>query len=181
MSYSLVVDFEATCSSDSVDFPRIEMEIIEIGAVILDENNEERGRYQAFIRPVKNPILTDFCKKLTTIKQSDVDSADTFVNAMIAFQKWITDTCGRNDYVFLSWGNFDKNILKRQCVEENLRDVKMINNHINAKEEFGKQNKIKPCGVSSALKYKKMDFVGTHHRALDDAINIAELIKTLSL
>lgn len=179
MSYKLVVDFEATCSKDNVDFPRHEMEILEIGCVILDENNEDRGRYQAFIRPTKNPILTDFCKELTTIKQSDVDSADTFVNVMIEFQKWISETCGRNDYTFYSWGNFDKNILKRQCAEENLRDVKMLNNHVNAKEEFAKHNKIKPCGVGSALKYKKMEFEGTQHRALDDSINIARLIMSM--
>lgn len=179
MTFKLVVDFEATCSTDNVDFPRYEMEIIEIGAVILDENNEERGRYQAFIRPTKNPILTDFCKELTTIKQSDVDSADTFVNVMIEFQKWISETCGRNDYVFHSWGNFDKNILKRQCDEENLRGVKMLNNHVNAKEEFGKHNKIKPCGVGAALKYKGLEFEGIPHRACSDAHNIARLIKSM--
>lgn len=179
MMFKLVVDFEATCSKDQAEFPREEMEIIEIGAVILDENNEERGRYQTFIRPVKHPVLTDFCKELTTIEQRDVDSAWFFKDVYDQFTKWVTNTCGKNEFVMMSWGAFDRNILRRQCEEHGIDPSFIIKKHINAKEEFGKHNKIKPCGVGAALKYKKMKFIGVPHRALPDAINIAELIKTM--
>jgi len=179
MTFKLIVDFEATCSKDQKEFPREDMEIIEIGAILYDENWEERGKFQCFIKPVKHPKLTDFCMELTTIKQQDVDAGDSFIDSIIAFQKWVDEICGKNDYIFCSWGDFDKNILKRQCKEENLRHVKMIENHINIKREFAEYHNIKPMGVGAALKYMRMKFEGTQHRALDDAINIAELIKTM--
>lgn len=34
--------------------------------------------FQHFVRPVINPPLTEFCKKLTSIHQADVDSAETY-------------------------------------------------------------------------------------------------------
>lgn len=181
MTFKLVVDFEATCSKDQTEFPRESMEIIEIGACILDENGETRDTYQAFVRPVKNPKLTDFCKELTTITQEQVDLADVFEVVVPKFQKWVDDVVGRNDYTFYSWGNFDKNILKRQCDELNVSGIKMIHKHVNAKAVFAKENRLKrEVGVGKALGIKKMSFEGTPHRADSDAYNIARLIKTIS-
>ncbi|MCJ8344833.1 hypothetical protein MJH12_04780 [bacterium] len=55
MKTLIIIDLEATCCSRS-SIPKDEMEIIEIGAVAIDE-------YSVFIRPVRNLILTDFCKE----------------------------------------------------------------------------------------------------------------------
>ena len=67
--YYLIVDFEATCTNRN-EFPRDEMEIIEIGALLLDsEQFEIHSEFQSFIKPVRNPLLTGFCKELTTIRQ----------------------------------------------------------------------------------------------------------------
>ena len=70
----LVVDLEATCCNRN-SFPRTEMEIIEIGAVMTDSQFEVIDEFQSFIKPVRHPELTDFCKELTTISQQEVDSA----------------------------------------------------------------------------------------------------------
>ena len=59
-SYFLIVDLEATCSND-VSVPREEMEIIEIGAVMLNRSTWEiDSEYQKFIKPVRHPNLTKF-------------------------------------------------------------------------------------------------------------------------
>ncbi|MEM6498667.1 MAG: 3'-5' exonuclease, partial [Pseudomonadota bacterium] len=61
----LVVDLEATCSSDNA-IPPAKMETIEIGAVVVDAKQfQVITEYQSFIRPVRNPVLTDFCTGLT--------------------------------------------------------------------------------------------------------------------
>jgi 3'-5' exoribonuclease 1 len=39
---------------------------------------QNRQRVTSFVRPVLNPVLTDFCKRLTTIGQVDVNSAGTY-------------------------------------------------------------------------------------------------------
>lgn len=179
MTFAIVVDLEATCT-DKNEFPREEMEIIEIGAVCLDSDNNVRDTFQTFIRPLKHPQLTEFCKELTTIKQTDVDLAYTFNTAMPQFLQWVKNVTGRNDYVFYSWGNFDKNIFRRQCIENNVDARIFLSKHRNAKTVFATEHRLKKeVGVGGALKIKKMEFMGTPHRADSDAHNIARLVSTL--
>ena len=178
VTFKIVVDLEATCT-DRDEFPRDEMETIEIGAVCLDENGEQRDSFQAFIKPVKHPVLTDFCKQLTTIKQSDVDGAESFEEAFERFLSWVGNIVGRNDYTFMSWGDFDRNILRRQCAEFDIDAAQFLSTHKNAKAMFADYYGIKPCGVGKALKLLKMEFEGTPHRAKDDAVNIGKLINSM--
>ena len=71
----LIVDLEATCWENKGMFH--EMETIEIGAVLVDLKSRDAAReFDCFIRPVRNRILSDFCKSLTSIKQEDVDAAE---------------------------------------------------------------------------------------------------------
>jgi len=85
--YLYCVDLEASCDEiDESESPRPlavvpdQMETIEIGLVVIDlETLEIVDEFQRFVRPQINPLLTDFCKKLTSIQQADVDSAGTYV------------------------------------------------------------------------------------------------------
>jgi inhibitor of KinA sporulation pathway (predicted exonuclease) len=55
------------------------METIEMGLVVIDlESLEIVDEFQRFVRPQINPTLTDFCSKLTSIQQADVDGARTY-------------------------------------------------------------------------------------------------------
>ena len=173
----LIVDFEATCCAVN-EFPRNEMEIIEIGAVLLGENGEEIARYHNCVRPVKNPDLTEFCKTLTGITQKDVNLADPFESEINNFLNWIIGETD-DDFIFYSWGDFDKNILTRQCDEYELGCDWLINKHQNAKVKFAEKYNIRPKGVGSALRFKGWMFQGQAHRALDDALNIARLVNLL--
>lgn len=175
----LIVDFEATCT-DKNEFPRHEMEIIEIGAVLFDDNGGV-SHYQNWVKPVKNPNLTSFCQELTGITQDDVDWASGFEVVMEHFLSWVRKNTQGEEYVFYSWGAFDKNIMGRQCVEYGIDATDVLNQHVNAKELFAEKFNCKPMGVTSALKLKRLKFEGQHHRALDDAINITKLVKLLEV
>ncbi|WP_256592648.1 3'-5' exonuclease [Pseudomonas sp. 43NM1] len=84
--YLFCVDLEATWDEvGESESPRplavvsAQMETIEIGLVVIDmETLEIVDELQRFVRPQINPTLTDFCKKLTSIQQADVDSAGTY-------------------------------------------------------------------------------------------------------
>lgn len=131
-NYHLIVDLEATCCNDH-SFPKDEMEIIEIGAVmVLNETLEIISEFQTFVRPLRHPQLTDFCKELTSISQADVDDAPDFIEAMLAFQKW-TDSFRRFD--FCSWGNYDLNQFMQDC---HLHQISFFIDapHRNLKHEF---------------------------------------------
>ncbi len=80
----LVFDLAATCDDNGAD-PRAEMEIIEIGAALVDGCAlQPLHAFQTFVRPVRHPRLTWFCTGLTSIAQADIDSAPGFFEEKVS-------------------------------------------------------------------------------------------------
>ena len=75
MGYWLVIDLEAT--TEEGGWPVEHMEIIEIGASLVDAGGHEIDHFQRFVRPLRRPMLTRFCRQLTHISQAEVDQAAT--------------------------------------------------------------------------------------------------------
>ena len=180
----IVFDIECTCWDDTAGKSRDERETIEIGAVKLDGINwNVVSTFDIFIKPVNNPILSPYCTNLTTIKQEDVDKATTFGEAIHEFDVW-SFTSGYNVPLYLSWGYFDKNHLimeagKKGYTGRLITNIGSMYNHVNVKERFAQRMGGKPCGVSKALGRLEMQFEGTQHRGVDDAVNIAKIAKFL--
>lgn len=170
--YHLIVDLEATCCDDD-SFPRDEMEVIEIGAImVLAKTLESVSEFQIFVRPVRHGQLTDFCKKLTKITQEDVDAAPGFKEAMEKFEVW-SSRFGSFD--FCSWGNYDRNQLEQDCqFHQILCPIKVP--HRNLKYEFSQFLGVnKGYGMSKALSRIGIKLEGIHHRAIDDVRNIVKI------
>lgn len=172
-SHYLVIDFEATCC-DRGSVPRREMEIIEFGAVMVDAAEFRIvDAFERFVRPQRHPTLTPFCTALTSIEQRDVDAAPTFPECVAAFEPWL---CRYRDVVFCSWGDYDREQLQQDC------DVHRIPNpisapHFNVKRLFSERQGLKKkFGLAQAIDRAGLCFVGTHHRGIDDARNIAALL-----
>ncbi len=169
MNY-IVFDLEATCW-DQHD--RSDNETIEIGAVMLNEKCEIVSTFEKFIKPIRYPILSDFCKDLTTITQEDIDQADYFHIVIEEFKKWFD--CARGEYVLCSWGFYDRKQFESDCAIHNL-DTEWLKKHISLKHQHGKINNLKRAvGMKRALEYDKMKIDGTHHRGIDDAKNITKI------
>jgi inhibitor of KinA sporulation pathway (predicted exonuclease) len=143
--------------------------------VLLNNSYEILGKFQAFIKPIKNPILSEFCKKLTSIQQKDIDNALKFPFAFRKFIKWVEETakCKIQDITFCSWGYYDKKQLTKDCKLHNIKYPFLV--HRSIKHEFAKKENIKPPGLKKALGICGFKLEGTHHRALDDAKNIAKI------
>ena len=172
--YYLIIDLEATCSTDGT-VPRDEMEIIEIGAVMQNARTFEiESEFQSFVRPVRHPELTAFCKELTGIKQENVEGAPSFASAISAMQEWMR---AFEDSLFCSWGDYDRKQFIQDCQYHRL-DYPFPQGHMNLKAEVSKTLGLKKqMGISGALKYLGMEFEGSHHRGLDDAKNIARVVR----
>jgi len=99
----IILDLEATCWKDRG--VKKQNEIIEIGAIKIDGNGKLISEFSEFVKPKLNPELSDFCKELTTIGQSDIDSADTFDCVIERFKKWINLD---EPYILCSWGFYDR-------------------------------------------------------------------------
>ncbi|MCX7749899.1 MAG: exonuclease domain-containing protein [Clostridia bacterium] len=172
----IIFDLEATCWENGKGKVS---EIIEIGAVKLNEKLESLGTFSTFVRPVINPILSEFCTKLTTITQQDVDGADTFELAMKTFESWIG--LQGEKVLLCSWGFYDKKQILAECEVKSYsgRIGWMLDSHISIKHQFAKAREISPCGMRYALEILGLPLEGTHHRGIDDAKNIAKIFKTV--
>lgn len=173
----VIIDVEATCVEPKD--PNFKNEIIEIGAVKFNlKTLEIVDEFQCFIKPIINPILSDFCKELTTIKQSDVNPAHSFETEYNRFVKWYGSEKGN---LFCSWGYYDKMSFERDCKLHNL-EYKLGNNHWNIKRFYEEITGVagkSGVGLHKAVKQCGLEFEGVQHRAKVDAINIARVLKSI--
>ena len=86
---------------------RLRGEVIQIGAVKLDENMQPCGSYQVIVKPKYFKKLHRHVSELCGIYQDQIDDGIPFPTAEANFKKW----CG-NDFVFLTWGPDDIPMLK---------------------------------------------------------------------
>ena len=120
MNY-IIVDFEwnqPVSEAVTILKPiRFDSEIIEIGAVKLNENFEKIGEFQSYVRPLYYPVLHGKVASLTKIRAQKLASAPYFPEAYRAFSAW----CGE-DCCFCTWGPddipalFDNLIMHRMFV-----------------------------------------------------------------
>lgn len=173
-AFYLIIDLEATCSNDG-SLPRNEMEIIEIGAVLLNGRTFEiESEFQTFVRPVRHPKLTAFCTELTSITQEQVDTAPMFPEALESMKNWRD---GFEDALFCSWGDYDRFQFLQDCRYHGVA-YPFLTGHFNVKEAFSKSlNTRRRFGVDGALRKLGLELEGTHHRGLDDARNIARIVR----
>ncbi len=166
----IVIDLEATCW-ENVRSP--DMEIIEVGAVALaGPAGPVDGEFGAFVRPVVRPALSEFCCRLTSIRQENVDAADRFPAVLERLQAWI----GSEPFRLCSWGGYDLNQLRSDCCRHGLPlPLDFERGHVNLKKDFSRLFLVKSCGMVQALEIAGLTLEGTHHRGADDARNIAKL------
>ena len=169
MNY-IIVDLEATCWEKREGRSN---EIIEIGAVCIDDNLEIQDEFCEFVLPKINPILSDFCIDLTSISQEEIDQSKVFPVVINTFLEWINSFDG--DYILCSWGHYDRVQFKNDCELHEL-DWSWTNRHISLKHQYGKIKGLRRApGMKRALKSEKIPLDGTHHRGIDDARNISKI------
>ncbi len=106
----IVFDLEWNQSSNGKEreVKEIPFEIIEIGAVKMDEDFRLKGRFNRLVKPRIYHEMHDFTKKLIHIKMEELENEDYFPEVMEEFLKW----CGE-DYIFCTWGPLDLTELQR--------------------------------------------------------------------
>ncbi len=86
---------------------RLRGEVIQIGAVKLNESMQPCGSYQITVKPKYFKKLHRHVSELTGITQDRLELGTPLGEAEASFRKW----CG-NDFVFLTWGPDDIPMLK---------------------------------------------------------------------
>ena len=86
-------------------------EIIEIGAVKLDETLAVTDTFQATIRPVVSKKLSTIVTDLTHIQAEDLEGGTTFAKMMRRFTAWMGDA----PTAVLTWSTTDLLVLMENC------------------------------------------------------------------
>lgn len=173
MNY-IIYDLEATCWE--IEDASLIQETIEVGAFRLNPYGEILGEYNRFVKPKLNPLLSSYCRELTSITQHDVDWAMSFPEVMEEFQDWIG--IEEEDFYLCSWGSFDRKQLVNDSVLHDMEHDWVVDNHINLKRQYQDINKIhRSCGLLNALKREGLEFTGVQHRGISDAENLIKIFK----
>ena len=170
MNY-IVLDLEATCWLGKP--PNGINEVIEIGAVKINEYGDVLGFFSKLIKPKINPKLSGFCKKLTGIKQAQLNVADEYVKVIEEFKEFIG--FDEDEFALFSWGDNDKSYLMSNCKLHNM-DYHWLDSFHDMHKIYlkfkGKQNK---SGLKHVVETEGFEFEGAQHSAYVDAYNLGKI------
>ena len=170
----VVVDIEATCWESTPPAGQ-ESEVIEIGVCTLSVASRQRLDHQGILVCPQRSTVSAYCTSLTTLTQQQVSTGLSFKEACARLRKEFTT----QDRVWASWGDYDRRQFERQCPVEGIA-YPFGPSHLNVKTLFALIHALPhEVGMDEALRTLHRPLEGTHHRAGDDAWNIALILATL--
>jgi DNA polymerase III epsilon subunit-like protein len=90
-------------------------EIIQIGAVKVNDSLEELGRFNEMIKPKFYTTMHPTVKNLTGIKNADIEKGGSFPDVIKAFREWCgtgADGRGGEEFVFVTWSMNDLSMMR---------------------------------------------------------------------
>lgn len=151
-------------------------EIVQIGAVKLNDNFNVVDTFKILIRPQYYTKMHFAVAKLTNIKSKDLLNGADFSTAMVRFMRW----CG-DEYVYLTWGYDDIPMLKDNMKLHGF-DPDLIPHFYNVQTIYDSQilKEHRQCSLSSALEGFG-ETIENAHDALSDAYGTAIVCKYLDM
>jgi len=177
--YFVVIDFEATCDMGRRLSPQ---EIIEFPSVLVNGmTGRLEGHFHTYIKPVYHPVLTDFCKELTGIQQSQVIGGVSLSEALLMHDNWLEERGVKNtNFAVVTWSDWDcKVMLESECNLKGIRKPNYFNRWINLKLPFYDSFGQLRCNLKGAVEFAGLTWEGRAHSGLDDAKNTARLLLDL--
>lgn len=172
----IVIDVESTCWEKSI-LTTQESEIIEIGVCPIDIASGQRLEKASILVKPERSTVSEFCTKLTTLTQAQVQEGITFTEACSLLKKKYQT----QERVWASYGDYDRRQFERQCQSRNI-SYPFGSRHINVKSLFAIIHVLpQEVGMAQALELLNIPLEGIHHRGGDDAWNIAGILGKLIL
>lgn len=148
-------------------------EVIQIGAVVVDESLNITDEFMTLVSPEFGAI-DNFIEKLTGISRKAVQGAPKVKEALELFVNWLP-----SDALLVSWSENDENQIRKEIEGKNIL-VEGLNDYldtwVDCQKTFGeKMNAQKNYKLSEALIIADIDYDDGEHDALVDAKNTAQL------
>lgn len=153
-------------------------EIIEIGAVLLNEQLQETDSFSALIRPSISIKLNSYVKSLTHIQEDQLKNQPDFLTVIQHFKRWAS----RKNCVFLSWSNTDLHVLAEnydcflhQHTVDFIRQYADLQKYVSLFLKTENNNQVALGAAAEQLGIDTRTFA--LHRALDDCRLCAVLLR----
>ncbi|MCY9658675.1 exonuclease domain-containing protein [Paenibacillus chondroitinus] len=161
----IILDIEFNGRKFASDLP---MEVIEIGAVRLNNSLQPVDEFSSLIKPVYFSKLNGFIKKKTGIPQEDIDGAAGFRSVIADFISWLNRS---ETFLLVTWGGEDLKRIVFDTRMHKLDDAYWMNaNYFDLLKGFIRyKNVTNDVSVEAALLDLQIEAEGSAHRALDDA------------
>jgi len=153
-------------------------EIIQIGAIKLNENFEKISTFNFLIKPTIHTIIHPYVENLTKISNDDINASENFPRIYDKFTKFI----GEEEAVLCVWGIVDIKELLRNLKFHNISTTSLplkyidVQNH--ASKYFNSKKGIK-IGLKNAIELLDISLNGNFHDASNDAYYTAEVLKKI--
>jgi len=153
-------------------------EIIQIGAVLVDEDFNIVDQFSTYVKP-QFGWIDSYIKGLTGISNELVKEAPIINDAITEFLEWLPD----EDVTIVSWSMTDKNQLKKElALKEQLFDRLdlLFETWVDCQELFGKKvDAYRRYSLKEALIATDIWGDGREHDGLSDAMNTAILFSKM--
>lgn len=177
LEYICVLDFEATCWKNTNNH-----EIIEFPSVLLRwtsyDDIKEISRIQIFVKPKKNPVISDFCEKLTGITQEMIDHGKSLNVALKDHLNWLNKNTKNNlkKVMFVTCGRWDiETMLPMDLKTTGIKAHPVYKSFVNIKELFNIVTRKGKLSLVPMLEYFGLELEGRHHSGIDDCYNISRI------
>jgi len=183
-NYYAVVDFECTAREIRKDWL---FEIIEFPVIFLNaETLKVEFTFHRYVKPIINPILTEFCTNLTGITQEQVDESNQLHVVLQELEAFLAEKNlvllsqdppeDKLTFVWASDGVFDfHDFLFVECERKNINLPPIFDKILDVRHNFRTHTK-KSGNIEVMLQFFNLKFEGREHSGMDDAKNIVRIM-----
>ena len=153
-------------------------EVIQFGAVMLDENYNMLSEFSSYVKPIYSSV-TPVINQFTGISNKNLEKADDFLTVFDKFCYWR----GEGDITTFCWSRADFNQLwsELEAKGKHRYDLfRTLHDFVDLQDIFGRlvSSKIS-VSLESAMRLLQMNFEGQVHSALSDSFNTARILHKL--
>ncbi|MCR5188954.1 MAG: exonuclease domain-containing protein [Treponema sp.] len=153
-------------------------EVIQFGAVMLDENYNMLSEFSSYVKPIYSSV-NNIINQLTGISNKNLEKADDFLTVFDKFCYWR----GEGDITTFCWSKADFNQLWAELEAKGKHRYDLfavLHDFVDLQNIFGNLISSKTSvGLESAMRLLQMDYKGQVHTALSDSYNTARILHKL--
>lgn len=176
MNY-IILDLEWNQGAAEKTEETLPFEIIEIGAIKLNDRREKIDEFNELIKPQIYHEMNHVTRKLIHLQMEQLEDGKTFPEVMQAFRDWWGD-----DYIFCTWGSMDlielqRNIRYYQMEPISDRPFRFLD--IQKLFSIAYEDRKSRKSLEYAIDFLKIEKDIPFHRALSDAYYTAKVLALL--